>query len=86
MMGTLDLVSSSDWITIIPALLMIAEIEHMQFSVLPLIQPAAPLDLVLIEPMWHTLSAAARAFLGILRAEAMELNDRWRASSKQTAS
>ena len=78
MMGTLDLVSSSDWITIIPALLMIAEIGRRPWSV-PFIQPAAPLDLVLIEPMWRTLSAAARAFLGILRAEAMELNDRWRA-------
>ena len=79
MMGTLDLVSSSDWVTIIPALMMTAEIERMQFSVLPLIQPTAPLDLVLIEPMRRTLSAAARAFLEILRAEAVELNDRWRA-------
>ena len=48
MMGTLDLVSKSDWVTIIPALMMTAEIERMQFSVVPLVDPTAPLDLVVI--------------------------------------
>ena len=42
MMGTLDLVSKSDWVTIIPALMMTAEIERMQFSVVPLVDPTAP--------------------------------------------
>jgi DNA-binding transcriptional LysR family regulator len=78
MMGTLDLVSKSDWVTIIPALMMTAEIERMQFSVVPLVDPTAPLDLVVIEPMRRTLSAAARAFLEILRAEAVDLNNLWR--------
>jgi LysR family transcriptional regulator, nitrogen assimilation regulatory protein len=78
MMGTLDLVSKSDWVTIIPALMMTAEIEQMQFSVVPLVDPTAPLDLVVIEPMRRTLSAAARSFLEILRAEAMNLNNLWR--------
>ena len=78
MMGTLDLVSKSDWVTIIPALMMTAEIERMQFSVVPLVDPTAPLDLVVIEPMRRTLSAAARAFLEILRAEAVGLNNLWR--------
>ena len=77
MMGTLDLVSKSDWVTIIPALMMTAEIERMQFSVLPLVDPTAPLDLVVIEPMRRALSAAARAFLEILRAEAVNLNNLW---------
>ena len=78
MMGTLDLVSKSDWVTIIPALMMTAEIERMQFSVVPLVEPTAPLDLVVIEPMRRTLSTAARAFLEILRAEAVGLNNLWR--------
>jgi LysR family nitrogen assimilation transcriptional regulator len=58
MMGTLDLVSKSHWVTIIPALMMTAEIDRMQFSVVPLVEPTAPLDLVVIEPMRRTLSAA----------------------------
>jgi LysR family transcriptional regulator, nitrogen assimilation regulatory protein len=77
MMGTLDLVSSSDWVTIIPALMMTAEIKRMQFAVVPLIDPTAPLDLVVIEPMRRTLNAPARAFLDILRAEAVSLNNLW---------
>ena len=53
----------SDWVTTIPALMMTAEIERMRFSVVPLLEPTAPLDLVVIEPMRRTLSDAARAFL-----------------------
>jgi hypothetical protein len=49
----------------------------MQFSVLPLVDPTAPLDLVVIKPMRRALSAAARAFLEILRAEAVNLNNLW---------
>jgi LysR family nitrogen assimilation transcriptional regulator len=78
MMGTLDLVSNSDWVTVIPALMMTAEIETMQFSVVPIIEPIAPLDLVVIEPMRRNLTAAARAFLEIIRSEAARLNSQWR--------
>src|SRR5271156_568090 len=46
MMGTLDLVSNSDWVTIVPALLMTPEMKTMQFSIIPIIDPTAPLDLV----------------------------------------
>jgi len=78
MMGTLDLVSNSDWVTVIPALMMTAEIERMQFSVIPIVDPTATLDLVVIEPMRRTLNAAARAFLEIIRVEAVGLNNLWR--------
>jgi DNA-binding transcriptional LysR family regulator len=78
MMGTLDLVSNSDWVTIIPALMMTAEIERMQFSVIPIVDPTAALDLVVIEPMRRTLNVAARAFLEIIRTEAVGLNGLWR--------
>jgi LysR family nitrogen assimilation transcriptional regulator len=78
MMGTLDLVSKSDWVTVIPALMMTAEIERTQFSVIPIVDPTATLDLVVIEPMRRTLNVAARAFLDIIRTEAVGLNNRWR--------
>ncbi len=77
MMGTLDLVASSDWVTIIPALMMTAEIGRMHFAVAPLVDPTASLDLVVIAPMRRTLSTAARAFLEILREQAVSLNDLW---------
>jgi LysR family transcriptional regulator, nitrogen assimilation regulatory protein len=78
MMGTLDLVSNSDWVTVIPALMMTAEIERMQFCVIPIVDPTATLDLVVIEPTRRTLNAAARAFLEIIRVEAVGLNNLWR--------
>lgn len=78
MMGTLDVVSSSDWVTVLPALMMTGEIERMQFSVSPIVDPTAPLDLVLIEPTRRTLSPAASVFLDIIRNEATRLNDLWR--------
>jgi LysR family transcriptional regulator, nitrogen assimilation regulatory protein len=78
MMGTLDFVATSDWVTVIPALMMTSEIRSMQFSVAPIIDPTAPLDLVLIEPMRRTLNIAARAFLEIVRSEAVRLNNQWR--------
>jgi LysR family nitrogen assimilation transcriptional regulator len=78
MMGTLDFVATSDWVTVIPALMMTSEIGSKQFSVAPIIDPTAPLDLVLIEPMRRTLSIAARTFLEIVRSEAVRLNNLWR--------
>lgn len=77
MMGTLDVVSNSDWVTILPALMMTSEIERMHFSVSPIVGPAAPLDLVLIEPMRRPLTSAASAFLKIIRQEAERLNNLW---------
>lgn len=77
MMGTLDFVAASDWVTILPALMMTGEIEKRQFSVRPIIEPVAPLDLILIEPKRCSLSPAAQCFLNVIRAEAMRLNELW---------
>jgi LysR family transcriptional regulator, nitrogen assimilation regulatory protein len=78
MMGTLDLVANSDWVAVIPALMMTAELSAMQFSVIPIVDPAITLDLVVIEPMRRALSEAARTFLEILRAESTFQNNLWK--------
>jgi LysR family transcriptional regulator, nitrogen assimilation regulatory protein len=78
MMGSLDFVAASDWVTIVPALMMNGDIKSGQYSVRPIIGPTATLDLVLIEPMRSVLSPPAQAFLEILRAESIRLNDAWR--------
>ena len=49
MMGALDFVATSDWVTIVPALMMNGDIKSGQYSVRPIIGPIATLDLVLIE-------------------------------------
>lgn len=78
MMGALDFVATSDWVTIVPALMMNGDIESSQYSVRPIVGPAATLDLILIEPMRSSLSLPATAFLDILRSESIRLNEIWR--------
>ncbi len=78
MMGALDFVATSDWVTIAPALMMNGDVDGRQFSVRLIVDPIATLNLVLIEPMRRTLSPAAQAFLDIVRAEASRLNEAWR--------
>jgi LysR family transcriptional regulator, nitrogen assimilation regulatory protein len=84
MMGALDFVATSDWVTIVPALMMNGDIKSGQYSVRPIIGPTATLDLVLIEPMRGTLSPPAQVFLEILRSESIRLNDAWRCYVDET--
>lgn len=77
MLGTLDLVSRSAWMTILPGIMMAVDDPAGQFKVAPLSDPPMTLDLVLIEPSRRPMSEAAEVFLGLLEAEAERLNARW---------
>ncbi|MEP9379551.1 LysR family transcriptional regulator [Aquabacter sp. CN5-332] len=77
MMGTLDFVASSDWRTVVPAIMLAADIDLLPLSVQPIVDPVAPLNLVLIEPSRHVISPPAAAFLELLREEAERLNKFW---------
>ena len=78
MMGALDLVATSEWVTIIPALMMKVEDESAVYAVSPIVDPFAPLSLVVIEPKRRVLSPAAQAVFDIVSVEATRLNDLWR--------
>ena len=78
MLATLDLVARSDWMTVLPGIMMALD-DGRQHRVNPLAEPPFWLDLVLIEPSQRTMTAAARAFLAQLEAEAQRLNLRWTA-------
>jgi LysR family transcriptional regulator, nitrogen assimilation regulatory protein len=77
MLGTLDLVSRSAWMTILPGIMMAVDDPAGQFKVAPLSDPAMSLDLVLIEPSRRPMSEPAQVFLKMLEAEAERLNARW---------
>jgi LysR family nitrogen assimilation transcriptional regulator len=77
MLGTLDFVACTDWVTILPALMMATETRPRQFTVNPIVAPAFSLDLVLIEPSRRPMSAGAQAFLAMLQEESARLNRRW---------
>ena len=85
MLGTLDFVSRSDWLTILPGIMMAIDDPAGRFKVCPLSDPPLDLDLVLIEPSRRPLSQAAQLFLAMLDREATRLNARWAAPVKKAA-
>jgi DNA-binding transcriptional LysR family regulator len=77
MLGTLDFVARTDWVTVLPGIMMADESEPRPFTVHPIVDPTFSLDLVLIEPSRRPMSAAAKAFLDTLESETIRLNRRW---------
>jgi len=83
MLGTLDLVANSDWVTILPGVMMANDIAGGTYAINPLAQPSLDTDLVLIEPARRPLSAAAETFLAVLEEETLRLNALWDLSGRQ---
>ena len=77
MLGTLDFVARTDWMTILPGIMMAVDDPSGQLKVNPIDRPEFTLDLVLIEPSRRPMSEAASAFLALLQTEAVRLNKRW---------
>jgi LysR family transcriptional regulator, nitrogen assimilation regulatory protein len=77
MLGTLDFVARTDWVSILPALMMASEARSRIFTVNPVAAPAFSLDLVLIEPSRRPMAPAAQAFLAMLEEESQRINRSW---------
>ena len=86
MFGTLDLVSRSDWVVILPGMMMAQDGQAGAFHVQPITEPPLWLDLVLIEPARRTLSPAEQAFVDILEDETNRANWTPLAPTRRTAS
>jgi DNA-binding transcriptional LysR family regulator len=85
MLATLSFVAESDWVAILPAIMMASDAEPHRFTVNPLADPPLMLDLVLVESARHALSVAGEVFLEILNAETQALNNRWKAAARLEA-
>ena len=79
MLGTLDFVARTDWVAVLPGIMMAHEARPREFTVNPLTSPPFSLDLVLIEPARRPMSPGAKGFLEILEEESVRLNTRWEA-------
>jgi DNA-binding transcriptional LysR family regulator len=77
MLGTLDLVGRSEWVAVLPGVMMASEMEADSLTINPLADPPFTLDLMLIEPARRTISPLAAAFLEMLETEARRINRRW---------
>lgn len=73
MMGTLDFIAQSDWVAILPGVLMAGEKDSGAYDIRPLADPSLYSDFVLIEPARRMLSPAARLFADLLSEEAQRI-------------
>jgi DNA-binding transcriptional LysR family regulator len=69
MMGTLQFVAASDWVAILPFVMMVSDLDRGRFDVRPLEDPPFYSEFVLIEPARKTMSPAAALFADILKME-----------------
>ncbi len=77
MIGTLEFVASSDWVTILPSVISVNDISTGSIVVSPIIDPPLHAEFIVIRPARRALSAQARLFLNRLEAEVVRIQDIW---------
>lgn len=77
MFGTLDLVANTDWVSILPGIMMASDIERDLFTINMIVEPRLMLDLLLIEPMRLPMGPVAETFLKLLEDETAKTNASW---------
>jgi LysR family transcriptional regulator, nitrogen assimilation regulatory protein len=80
MLGTLDFVAQTDWVTILPAVMMHQHGGHRRLAVRPIAGPDFHIDLMTVEPLRRPVSAPAERFVGHLRMEAQRVAAAWDAN------
>lgn len=70
MMGTLQFVAASDWVAVLPFIMMVGDFDRDRFSIRPLDEPPMHSEFVLIEPARRRMSGTAAMFAELLKAEA----------------
>ncbi|HUI95081.1 MAG TPA: LysR family transcriptional regulator [Xanthobacteraceae bacterium] len=80
MIGTLEFVARSDWVTVLPSLISVNDITSGEIVVNPLADPPLHAEFVLIQPTRRTLTAQARLFLERFEAEVAHIHAVWEAA------
>ena len=69
MFTSLDLVARSDWVTILPGILCLPDLDSRHRRVIPIAGPELTVDYIRIEPMSVPLSDSGQAFYSVLTDE-----------------
>src|SRR2546425_7628458 len=69
MIGTLEFVARSDWVTVLPRLICINDLDKGDLVVNPIVKPTLRGEFVIIQPARRTLSLPARRFLDCFEAQ-----------------
>ena len=73
MMGTIELIAASDWVSILPGALCYPDVVSGPRKIHPIEEPPLFVDYVLITPASRLLGSAARAFADALKSEIIHL-------------
>src|SRR5262245_48989160 len=85
MIGTLEFVARSDWVTVLPSLISVNDIGKRELVVNPIVDPTLHAEFVVIQPARRTLSVAARLFLDRFEAEIANIHAVWDAAHSASA-
>jgi LysR family tcuABC transcriptional regulator len=77
MIGTLEFVARTDWLTVLPGLIAVNDIAKGELVVNPIVDPPLFAEFVLIQPARRTLSVPARLFLERFEAEVANIQAIW---------
>jgi LysR family nitrogen assimilation transcriptional regulator len=77
MIGTLEFVAHSDWVTVLPSLISVNDIGGSTLVVNPVAEPPLYAEFVVIQPSRRPLSAPARLFLQRFEAEIAHIHRVW---------
>lgn len=81
MIGTLEFVAQSDWVAVLPSIMMVGDLTTdggcERYDIRPLAEPPLHSDFVLIEPARQALSGAAQQFADMLREETERISALW---------
>ncbi len=77
MMGTLELIATSDWVSILPATLCYPDIAAGPRHIHPIVDPPLSVDYVLVTPSARTVTPAAAAFAAALSRHIRLIGAEW---------
>ncbi len=77
MIGTLEFVACSDWVTILPSVISVNDIGRGELTVNPIVDPELHAEFVVIQPTRRTLSTQARLFLERFEQEVAGIHAVW---------
>src|SRR5215813_14666936 len=77
MIGTLEFVARSDWVTVLPSVISVNDITKGDMVVNPICDPPLHIECIVIQPTRRTLTTQARLFLERFEAEVAHIHQVW---------
>jgi DNA-binding transcriptional LysR family regulator len=81
MFGTLDFISRTDWVAILPAAMMSSKDDHRDYTIRAISHPPFSLDLCLIEAARRPMTKPCEVLLDFIRSETEQQNRAWSVQS-----